>query len=518
MPFDLPARLPARVPRARYWIALVLALLAPIVATGRCPAATARGSPDLNGVWKLVAHAAGDQEWAIFEIKQAGDKPIVEIIDGPKNFPKPQIYMAKSPDALVVLLAFELGDITFKGRLRDDGPADSIEGAWQFRTTGPTWTSGARLEKTKAMKVAEPSDQPGKTGAAVAVGMLLDMRKATAEFQGDRYKSLEVTTAAAAVVGVPVDATTTARAWAVSRLVDVARRAGKPDVAAESKLARLKALIAEEDRPPTLPLVVDPSAGRRDSNGNQVVLVELFTGAQCGACVASDIAFDALSASYKPIDLITIQYHVHIPGPDPMTGPDSLSRQAYYEVRHAPSIYFNGRALAGSGGAIADSRRKFNQYSHVIDQLLKEDKESKIELTARRTGDEVHITASATLTGRTLTSAKKPRIRLALVEDSVAYTGRNRLASHHYVVRAMPGGPDGRALEGGKIRIEDTINLSKVRSMQEAYLKAYPDSRDSRGSFPGPLPPIELKNLRLAAFIQDDGDRTVLDALVVPVD
>jgi len=516
--FDCTKRLPARTYPPRSWITLFLAFIALIVGTPRCPAAAAPGGPDLNGTWKLVGTTFGDQEWTIFQIKQADGKPIVEMIDASQVFGKTRIYLERSPDALVVLLAFELGDITFKGRLHEGVGDGRIIGAMQFRTTGPISTSGARLEKTTATKVAMPIELPEKQGARAAVGILLEMRKATAEFLDDRYKSLELKTAAAAAAGIPIDAPTTVRAWAVSRLVDVAKRASKPDAAAESELAKLKALIAEEDRPPTIPLVVEQFTGRQDSAGDRVILVELFTGAECGACVGADIAFDALSAAYKPSALITLQYHVHIPGPDPLAGPDSVSRQAYYGVRHAPSSYFNGRALASSGGSLADSRRKFNQYRRVIDELIKGKRDATIELAARRTGDDVHITASAKVSGSADTPARKPRLRLALVEESVSYTGSNRLKSHHYVVRAMPGGAEGRAFEEGKIRMEETINLDKVRGKQEAYLKAYPGSPGSRGSFPGPLPPVELKQLRVAAFVQDDTDRMVLDAIIVPVD
>ncbi|SIO65222.1 hypothetical protein SAMN05444166_7629 [Singulisphaera sp. GP187] len=518
MTFNWPTWLPTRDYRLRYRIMLFLALLAPIVGTGRCPAAAAEGGPDLNGIWKLVGQTPGDSEWAIFEVKKADGKPIVEIIDGVKVFGKSQIYLEKSADGIVVLLAYEQGDVTFKGRLHEDGGDDRIVGAMQFRASGMASTSGARLERTRATKLAEPSEPPEKRGFMATFGLLPELQKATAEFLNDRYKSLELTTATVAADGIRIDAPTTTRAWAVSRLVDVARRAGKADVVAETELAKLKALIAEEGRPPTVPLVVEPFAGRRDSDGDQVVLVELFTGAQCGPCVAADIAFDALSAAYKPIDLITFQYHLHIPGPDPLTGPDSVSRQDYYRVRSTPSTYFNGRAMAGSGGSVGDSRRKFNQYRHVIDELLKGKREATIELVAHRTGDEVHITASAKVDRRAGTSTRNPRLRLALVEESVPYSGSNRLPSHHYVVRALPGGAEGRALEGGKIRIEESINLSKVRSMQEAYLKGYPNSPESRGAFPNPLPPVELKKLRVAAFLQDDSDRLVLDAIIVPVD
>jgi Protein of unknown function (DUF1223) len=309
----------------------------------------------------------------------------------------------------------------------------------------------------------------------------------------------------------------------VSRLVDVATQAGKPNSVAETELARLKALVADEVRrrnePPVVePLVVEPYAGRGDSGGDQVILVELFTGAQCGPCVPADIAFDALSAAYKPIDVITLQYHLHIPGPDPLTSPDSVSRQGYYGVRSTPSTFFNGRALAGGGGPAGESRRKFNQYQHVIGELLKGKKEATIELAARRTGDEVRITASAQVGDRAATSPRNPRLRLALVEESVSYTGRNGLPSHHHVVRAMPGGAEGRALEGRKIQIAETVRLSKVRSTQNAYLKEYPNTPKSRGSFAGPLPPVELKKLSVVAFAQDDSDRTVLDAIIVPID
>src|SRR5262249_27024578 len=204
---------------------------------------------------------------------------------------------------------------------------------------------------------------------------------------------------------------------------------------------------------------VEPDAGHRSPNGDHVVLLELFTGAQCGPCVAADVAFDALSKAYNPTNLITLQHHVHIPEPDPLTGPDSVSRQTYYGVRSTPSTYFNGGALAGGGGSLADSRRKFNQYRRVIDELHKGKRKAIIELAARRAGDDVHIKASASVGSSAGASRGSPRLRLALVEESVPYTGRNRLPLHHHVVRAMPGGVEGRALEGGKIQIEETIRL-----------------------------------------------------------
>jgi hypothetical protein len=515
---NCPAWLTAKAERPMFPMMLALALLAPMAGTLGRSAVAAEDRPDLDGIWKLVAHSEGDAEWAIMEIKQAGGKFQVELIDAPKVFGKAQIYLATSPDALVVLLALEQGDITFKGRLHPADAGSRIAGALQFRAMAASSTTGAWMEKTTARKVAEPRDSPEKSGAIGAVRLLVEMRKATAEYQDDRYKALEATTSARAAAGLPIDAPTSARAWALSRLVDAAKRAGKTDAAAEQELARIKELITEEGRPPTVPLVVAPGADRRDSEGNQVVLVELFTGAQCGPCVAADVAFDALSIAYKTSDMIALQYHLHIPGPDPLTSPDSVSRRDYYAVRSTPSTFFNGRALAGSGGPVEHSRRKFNQYRHVIDQLRKEKRIATINLGARRTGDEIHITASAKIGESAGTPPLTPRLRLALVEESVAYKGRNGLPTHHHVVRAMPGGAEGRNLAGGDVVVEETVRISELRRTQKEYLKNYPASPGSRGPFPGAPPPLDLKKLNVVAFIQDDSDHSVLDAVAVPVD
>ncbi len=81
--------------------------------------------------------------------------------------------------------------------------------------------------------------------------------------------------------------------------------------------------------------------------------MELFTGAQCPPCVAADVAFDALLQTYKPTEFIGLQYHLHIPGPDPLTNNDSEERQKYYgsAIRGTPSTFFNGKARPAAAGA-----------------------------------------------------------------------------------------------------------------------------------------------------------------------
>ena len=53
---------------------------------------------------------------------------------------------------------------------------------------------------------------------------------------------------------------------------------------------------------------------------------------------------------------------------------------------------------------------------------------------------------------------------------------------------------------------------------QTAYLQAYPASPGARGKFPRSLPPIALDRLSVVAIVQDDHDRSVLHAVVVPLE
>ena len=90
-------------------------------------------------------------------------------------------------------------------------------------------------------------------------------------------------------------------------------------------------MLAEEKKGHFEPLKPDPYSGRASPHHDRVVLLELFTGAECGPCVAADLAFDALSDVYRTTELITLEYHLHIPRPDPLTGRDSVTRSV---LRH----------------------------------------------------------------------------------------------------------------------------------------------------------------------------------------
>src|SRR5207237_10861554 len=68
----------------------------------------------------------------------------------------------------------------------------------------------------------------------------------------------------------------------------------------------------------------------RPAKNNRVVVFELFTGAECPPCVAADIGFDTLLKTFKNTEVIQLQYHVHIPGLDPLANTGTLKRCEYY--------------------------------------------------------------------------------------------------------------------------------------------------------------------------------------------
>jgi hypothetical protein len=494
----------------------------------------------LEGVWALKVEGEGTQEFARFTVRVVGGQPIVERVDGPllRGLSPARGYLAQSPDALVVVLTSGFADVTFKGVSTPDRRAARIEGACQLRLPHPRMTNPvvttnpARLEraapaKTEESKTPAPGSATVKgtqpaTGKGGLLAALAEQRKAAAITTDPSYAPLELRIAQAALRELRRDATTEERAWAESRLATAARQAGQAQLAdaRQEQLSKLRALIDREKAAGERPLIPERYPGRRDQSHDRVVLMELFTGAECGPCVAADRAFDALGTAYRPTELITLQYHLHIPRPDPLTSPGSVARHDYYQVRSTPSTFFNGQPLAGSGGPSSWAQSKLNQYRYVIDELLEARTPATIELKARSAGDDaIQIVASAQiLAGHPSTPGSTPRLRLAIVEDEVAYLGGNQLPSHHHVVRATPGGREGVLLTEGKGRIETTVRLSDLRKALESYLKDYPASPDSRGPFPRPLPPIELKHLSVVAWVQDDATRDVLHTVLVPVE
>ncbi|MBN9523481.1 hypothetical protein J0H58_34040 [bacterium] len=278
----------------------------------------------------------------------------------------------------------------------------------------------------------------------------------------------------------------------------------------DGKLTKLETVLDEEYHKTVPPFTPTKFDGRKDSKANRAVVMELFTGAQCPPCVAADVAFDALGKSYHPKDLVLIQYHMHIPGPDPMTNKDTIARWDYYSdkfpgaIRGTPSTLFNGTPKAGGGGGMTNAEKKYGDYTSVINPLLEESTPIKLSGRATRAGDKVEIAVEY----NGVPTGGEAKLRLLLVEDTVKYVGGNKLRFHHAVVRSMPGGAAGTALKDKAGKQTTLADVAKVRADLNKYLDEYAAERP----FPSAARPLEMTKLQVIALVQDDASGEILHA------
>jgi protein-disulfide isomerase len=292
--------------------------------------------------------------------------------------------------------------------------------------------------------------------------------------------------------------------------------AGKAD---ESKQVGLRVdkleTILDKEYLTTVPPFKPAMFAGRKSDSKRVVVLELFTGAQCPPCVAADVAFDALQKTYKSSDLVLIQYHLHIPQPDPLTNNDTVARAQSYSVNSTPTVFFNGKPVpkgdpAGGGGFMPGAETKYEAYRAKIDPLLEQPTNVQVQATAKRAGNIIQIAGE-------VNGVEKPgpnvKVRVLLVEESVRYVGTNKLRFHHQVVRAMPNGPDGQAIDKEMMKFTAKVDLDALRKDLTTFL----DLQAGKFPFPRPGRPMEMQHLRVIVLVQDDITREILQAAQVEV-
>jgi len=351
----------------------------------------------------------------------------------------------------------------------------------EARPYGPIWVAACRVKVLNGLQ-----------GQAAYAPLVLDLAQ-------ESEKSLAA------------DASLETRSEIAKAIATAAADVGKTELAKDAR-ARHEALEGKLDEqyhkevPPFMP---QKFVGRKDDKHNRAALFELFTGAQCPPCVAADVAFDALLKTYKGTELVTLQYHLHIPGPDPLTNEASLARAKFYGVTSTPTPIFNGQKVAQGGGGMDGAEAKYQEYRGVIDGLIEDFAQASIKLEAQQSGDTIAVNALA----QSKMEGANLRLRIVLTEESIRYVGSNRLRFHHHVVRAMPGGAEGAAFEKGASSVQVKLSLEEVRKTLNAYLDSFAEEQ----AFPRPRPPIQLQGLSVVAFVQDDDTKQVLQVVTVPL-
>ena len=248
----------------------------------------------------------------------------------------------------------------------------------------------------------------------------------------------------------------------------------------------------------------------------KVVMAELFTGSECRPCQAADIAFDYLIERFKTSSLAILEYHLHIPQPDPLSNVDAEKRGEYYGVNSTPTAIFGGVTGIPSGGNKLAAKSKFFLYSEVVERQLKTPSSVALSLSSSLKKNILTVNASAITTSKT----NKLKLRIAVVEDEVYYKGSNGIEQHKFVVRKMLKSADGFSFpKNGKLRITETLNMKTVIADLGKYYELTNTRYAQLGTgLKAKKNEIDLKRLAVVAFVQDDATREILQSSVVKVE
>jgi hypothetical protein len=257
--------------------------------------------------------------------------------------------------------------------------------------------------------------------------------------------------------------------------------------------------------------------------------------------VGASIAFEAALNKYSRNEYVLLNYHVHIPQPDPMTNPATLARQKFYGVRSTPSYFVDGESSGGGGGADAAKTIFESKIDPMIAKHMADAPEAAIVLTAQADKSAVKVkTTVSNVTG----ASDKLRLQIALVEENVRYSGENGTRFHDMVVRTMAA-PPAPATTGDKPEADDaaagtpgtplpvlgfelkpgqggtfeyTFDLARAAADALAHLQDYEtNTRKGAYSFRQKKHEMDPGKLSVVAFVQDEATKKILQATFIKV-
>jgi|CZKP01.1.fsa_nt_gi tetratricopeptide (TPR) repeat protein len=249
----------------------------------------------------------------------------------------------------------------------------------------------------------------------------------------------------------------------------------------------------------------------------KVLLAELFTGAECGPCQSADVAFDKLSEYFPRNTLAIIEYHVNIPGPDPMTNPNTFSRYMYYGGNFGtPTAILEGKEMVTGGGPKYLAANRFSLYKYALSKYENQKPEVIISGKAVKEGNNINLNLN--LKGKT--KDQKCVLHIALVEKSVNYTGSNTIDKHRFVVRSLIDNESGTTIASNKI--SKSLDLNKIEDGLKNYLDdptKQPSWRQSFGppSWKARTDKLNRDNLAVVAWIQNPETREIINSIFVDI-
>ncbi len=260
----------------------------------------------------------------------------------------------------------------------------------------------------------------------------------------------------------------------------------------------------------------------KSSSKGKVVLAELFTGAECPPCAAADYAFDALSEYYPRSMFVILEYHEHIPAPDPMTNPSSFGRYLYYGGNFGtPTAIIQGQDRITGGGPKFLAINRFNVYKFMAKKYFDEKPVVTITGTVQNKMKLVKVKLEIKENKGINNNAN---LHVALVEKSINYPGGNGVTKNIFVVRDLFNNANGSPLnfKNGLDEFNVTFNLKKIENDLVNYLNApekYPSWRQGVPFTGWRQKPDKLNknNLAVVAWVQNNQNKEVLQTLYLNV-
>ena len=235
----------------------------------------------------------------------------------------------------------------------------------------------------------------------------------------------------------------------------------------------------------------------------KAVLAEIFTGSECAPCVAADLGFDGLIEAFDHRYLAVLEYHLPIPGPDPLMNPATRKRQEYYGVSSTPTPFFDGERKFPGGGGKARAEMKFQDYRGEIAARVSGAAPVALKAAAVRSGDVVTVDCvfDPMIPGAAYT--------VALVEKEVRYRGSNGIVFHKMVVRDL------LTLDPSGLKARATFDLKASESRAAGHLEELEKERSFR--FKEKMTAIDPSRLAVVFFAQDEVTKKVLNAVYAEV-
>lgn len=299
-------------------------------------------------------------------------------------------------------------------------------------------------------------------------------------------------------------------------LVRVLTKAGKADQTKKYAvlLGKLEAREYADLIKANITFPIEAYKGRKGKS-DRVVLLEAFTTSEAPQAVGTDNMVESLARTFKPTDVIVANFHVHVGRvpPDALASGDGMERLPLYgetlQSKGFPMLLIDGKAGPAATGAVAGAKDRYTAFREAVEAELEKPATVKVALAVTK-GDKGY-TAKATVT-ELEAPGEKVVLRFILAEERVRFAGGSGTKYHPLVVRAMPGGPKGFPLT--KKSHEETVTVD-VPAVREKLTKYLDDFAKNDAEFPRPDRPLELKKLKLIAFVQNDATGEVLNAVQV---